>query len=285
VGVAEASDVAEMPAGVAEAPAAAEMPAAVADAPAAEVPAEVAAPVAEQSVPGPAEDSAVTVASVEADQGAAAAGQQAPHALPPLGAAEQASGDSALPEPASGAAEDDGGLAAGPQPAPVTEPDLVEVWRPGGRSEERRGPRRPQQWQRRQPQGEAQAKGPTTPAEDGATSEGTRAAAEADAPAETKGGQQRRPRGPQGDFRRDREDGAGRRPREHRAEHRSERSGDRPERRGGDRANLAKGRADHKDRRDFTPHREREKQADPTSPFAKLAALKAQLEAAAKERR
>ncbi len=42
---------------------------------------------------------------------------------------------------------------------------------------------------------------------------------------------------------------------------------------------------DFGDRRDYAPRREREKQPDPDSPFAKLAALKAQLEAAAKERR
>jgi len=46
-----------------------------------------------------------------------------------------------------------------------------------------------------------------------------------------------------------------------------------------------KDRNEHKDRRDYTPRREREKQPDPDSPFAKLAALKAQLEANAKERR
>jgi ATP-dependent RNA helicase SUPV3L1/SUV3 len=104
--------------------------------------------------------------------------------------------------------------------------------------------------------------------------------AEATAPAEKRGAQHRRPRGPQGEFRRDREDGE-QRPREYR----SERHGDRTDRGRGERPNLGKGRGDYKDRRDFTPHREREKQADPNSPFAKLAALKAQLEAAAKEGR
>ena len=45
-----------------------------------------------------------------------------------------------------------------------------------------------------------------------------------------------------------------------------------------------KDRHDHKDRREPPQRREREKQPDPNSPFAKLAALKAQLEANAKER-
>jgi ATP-dependent RNA helicase SUPV3L1/SUV3 len=174
--------------------------------------------------------------------------------------------------------------------AAPAEPELVEVWRPGGRSEERRGPRRPHQWQRgHQPHGEAAR---SVPAE-GAAADAEGAAESADeaagTPAEKKGAQQRRPRGPQGDFRREREEGGERRQREHRAEQRPDRQGDRPERGRGERPNYAKdgprSRSDHKDRRDFAPHREREKQVDPNSPFAKLAALKAQLEAAAKERR
>ena len=43
-------------------------------------------------------------------------------------------------------------------------------------------------------------------------------------------------------------------------------------------------RYDPKERREPPQRREREKQPDPNSPFAKLAALKAQLEANAKER-
>ena len=49
------------------------------------------------------------------------------------------------------------------------------------------------------------------------------------------------------------------------------------------RRNQEHRRYDAKDRRDAPPRREREKQPDPNSPFAKLAALKAQLEANAKE--
>ncbi len=183
--------------------------------------------------------------------------------------------------------------AADQAPAAPAEPELVEVWRPGGRSDERRSQRRPAQWQRGH-QSHSDGAGKTTSAmADGpaapALEEGAKAAAETDASAEKKGGQHRRPRG---EFRRDRAEGGERRPREQRAEHRSEHQGDRQgdrqaerDRGRGDRPNLGKGRGDHKDRRDFAPHREREKQADPNSPFAKLAALKAQLEAAAKERR
>jgi ATP-dependent RNA helicase SUPV3L1/SUV3 len=57
--------------------------------------------------------------------------------------------------------------------------------------------------------------------------------------------------------------------------------GERPERRA-ERSAFAKN--NEKDRRDYAPRRERDKQPDPDSPFAKLAALKAQLEANAKER-
>jgi ATP-dependent RNA helicase SUPV3L1/SUV3 len=178
-------------------------------------------------------------------------------------------------------------VAADQQPAVTAEPELVEVWRPGGRSDERRSQqRRPAQWQRsgHQSHGDGAAKSAGATADSTSTpaaEEGAETTAAAIAPQDKKGGQPRRPRS---EFRRDREDGGERRSREHRAgSERPDRQGDRPPR--GERPNLGKGRSDHKDRRDFAPHREREKQADPNSPFAKLAALKAQLEAAAKERR
>ena len=107
----------------------------------------------------------------------------------------------------------------------------------------------------------------------------------------------RRRRGPSGETRREGGDAGERRhgeprsehrpepPAEHRSEHRPERQGHRPDRSRGERPPFGKDRNDHKDRRDYAPRREREKQPDPDSPFAKLAALKAQLEANAKERR
>jgi ATP-dependent RNA helicase SUPV3L1/SUV3 len=202
----------------------------------------------------------------------------APPAETAAAAAEAGGAETAAEAPADVAAD----LTLPQASAATAEPELVEVWRPGGRSEERRGQRRPSQ-RGHQPRGEAQARGPGA-AEGAPAPEGSGETAEADA-AGKRTGQHRRPRGHQGEFRREREDGGERRPREHRAEHRSER-GDRPEHGRSERPDLGKGRGgDHKDRRDFTPHREREKQADPNSPFAKLAALKAQLEAAAKERR
>jgi ATP-dependent RNA helicase SUPV3L1/SUV3 len=184
--------------------------------------------------------------------------------------------------------------------AASAEPEFVEVWRPGGRSEERRGPRRPAHRQHRD---RAQPAADVTVA--------------ADAPAATAGAepaqphQRRHRRGPPGEVRA----GEGERARDH-GERRSEsggerRRGERPafgkdrqegrqegrnqekrgeegrreERRGRDHAprNQEHRRSDPKDRRDSGPRREREKQPDPNSPFAKLAALKAQLEANAKE--
>ena len=186
------------------------------------------------------------------------------------------------------------------------EPELVEVWRPGGRSEERRGPRRPAHRQHRD---RAQ------PAADGAVAADGQAAA---AGAEQGQPQQRRHRrGPPGEFRKgegergpghgerrrgerpalakDRQEGRNQegRNQEQRQEGRNQENrgeqGRREERRGRDHRDAHRNqehrRFDSKDRRDSGPRREREKQPDPNSPFAKLAALKAQLEANAKEPR
>ena len=136
----------------------------------------------------------------------------------------------------------------------AAEPALVEVWRPA-RAEGRRRPRERQREHRRGPRSEM----PAAAAEHAVDPPQTQ---NAQAPAEpTTDGAPRRPdrpprhrRRPDGEHRRDRPD---RPPRE-------------------------------QDRRPPRParfdRREREKQPDPNSPFAKLAGLKAQLEAEAKER-
>jgi len=173
-----------------------------------------------------------------------------------------------------------------PQASGATgEPELIDVWRPGGRSDERRGQRRTPQWQRGR---ESHARPPAANATVErviAAEDGAGPVVEAGTPTEKKAAGHRGSRGPKGEPRPERDDGGERRQRDHRAEHRSERQGDRPERGRGERPHFVKGRAEHKDRRDYAPHREREKPVDPNSPFAKLAALKAQLEANAKERR
>jgi ATP-dependent RNA helicase SUPV3L1/SUV3 len=158
-------------------------------------------------------------------------------------------------------------------PGVAVGPELVDVWRPGGRSDERRGQRRPPRRQyTRQTQDAAPARDAT--AERAIAAEGgAEHVVEAAAPIEKPPTQHRRRRSPQG---RERDDGGERRQREH---FRSERQEDRSER-----PRFVKDRNEHKDRRDYAPRREREKQPDPNSPFAKLAALKAQLEANAKER-
>ncbi len=170
---------------------------------------------------------------------------------------------------------------APPAAAATAEPELIEVWRPGGRGEEWRGQRRsPQRQRARQTYGAGSAD--NAMAERAAAAEGKgEPAVAADTSAANKGAPHRRPhRGELGAVRDDE-----RRQKDHRGDHRSERQGDRAERTRGERPHFAKARNEHKDRRDYAPHREREKQVDPNSPFAKLAALKAQLEANAKERR
>jgi len=183
--------------------------------------------------------------------------------------------------------------------------ETIEVWRPGRREDHVRRQRRegaPGRGSQRPPRGrrsrvtEAPAAAgeaaPDVPANTGApvAAEGADASAAPD---------QRRPRGRRPDrdgAREDRREHGDRRPRpdrHQRADHqergdrpergpRGERAdrasrGDRPDRDPALRAKYIKGRGEGRDRRDREP--------DPNSPFAKLAALKEQLEANAKEPR
>ena len=205
----------------------------------------------------------------------------------PAASVEATSAAVQTPEGESATAE---AKSAEPKPA---EPDLVEVWRPGGRFEgQQRRPHRQQHAHRRR-------EAPAT-AEGAASSPGAPAAAAPEGGAEARegGGREHHRRHRRHD-RGERREGGGDRT-EQRAE-RSERSprpeqraerpdrpeqrdqrrpprGDRPQRDRGDRpdrdpelrAKYIKGR-DGRDRREREP--------DPNSPFAKLAALKAQLEA------
>ncbi len=147
---------------------------------------------------------------------------------------------------------------AAPQPAPA-EPELVEVWRPGraGRPEGKRRPRF-----KRRDAGKS--------ATSGDVGQQTPAAAAADAqPVEQQpaGDSDKKLEQRQRHHRRHRPD-------QHRPEQRFDhQQRDRPQR--------------DRDRQSGKPPRfeRREKAPDPNSPFAKLAALKAQLEADAKERR
>jgi ATP-dependent RNA helicase SUPV3L1/SUV3 len=127
--------------------------------------------------------------------------------------------------------------------------EFIEVWRPG-RSEERRGPRRPRHARKRS--GEHAARAGAEPVQGQDSSKDGR-----DGERKERGGRPRRHRPD-----RDRPD-------------RERPDRERPSRDEGRRPAFAKGGK--------RPER-REKAPDPNSPFAKLAALKAQLEANAKER-
>jgi ATP-dependent RNA helicase SUPV3L1/SUV3 len=175
---------------------------------------------------------------------------------------------------------------AKPEEKPA-EPEMIEVWRPGRPPEERR-PRhpRPQPGERRErrpprpqaavAQGEAQA---AAPAGEAAVAAAASGAGAAEARPERRDDRPRHGRGNRSE-RADKPEREGRPPpRERRGGERPER-GDRPPRREG-------GRRDFKDRdrssepREWRDPKDRRsgREADPNSPFAKLAALKEQLEA------
>jgi ATP-dependent RNA helicase SUPV3L1/SUV3 len=170
-------------------------------------------------------------------------------------------------------------------PAPVAEPQFIEVWRPGGRSDERRGPRRHARPQR--PRGEPPAQGAEQTAgapEQAAGADGAPAASPAEP---SRRGRRRgrsdrpdherqaRPAQPERQGRPERNDRP-RPPRFDRSDRKDQRSDRRPNRGGEPRVFASSEQA---------PRERRTREPDPNSPFAKLAALKAQLEANEKEKR
>jgi ATP-dependent RNA helicase SUPV3L1/SUV3 len=225
--------------------------------------------------PSPAtEDVSEMVATVESLQSESLPSPDAGGEAEPVAAAENADAlvdavatDAVATPPSPEIAETKIDEAAA-QAQAAEEPALVEVWRPG-RSEGRRRPRernREQRWQPRtdSPQPVSTAEPIAATPEGESKSHGELAAPEASpgsSPNTSPDSQPRSGRPPRhrgrggGDHRRDRGDAPQRE---------RERPQERPAR---------------------FDRREREKQPDPNSPFAKLAALKAQLEAAAKERR
>jgi ATP-dependent RNA helicase SUPV3L1/SUV3 len=246
-----ASDAVDSPAVEAAAPAQADTPA---------PPAETAAePAAERlpDVPFVADETAEPVAA------------EAPAADDAAAAAETPAADAAAV-----AAE------AAPDQAAPAAPELVEVWRPGGRSEERR-PRHQRHRQHRGPDKAAapQAGGDAAPAVEGERVRHGRPRRDRDGDRARRG--EAAAAAPQGtEARQPREDRGNRPPRERFKDQ------DRNEGRGKGRFDKGKrdGRRDDRDRggalRTYATSaspREREKAADPNSPFAKLAALKDQL--------
>lgn len=206
-------------------------------------------PVAEQSVAVAAEPVAEATNTETAEQPAADAG-------------EAAATEATAAEASPAAASDEAALAA------KAEPELVEVWRPGGRSDEHR-PRHDRNRHRNRPQHGAPA---------GAT-EGEAAEAKGD-----RGGGRGK-----GDFRRNRRDqeGEGGR-REASAEGRPPRERFKgrdkfqDKYQGGPKGGRDNQGGSHRQVHSSAP-RERDRPMDPNSPFAKLAALKEQLTAGRKD--
>ena len=167
------------------------------------------------------------------------------------------------------------------------EPETIEVWRPGRPPEERR--QRPPRPQGERREGEQRRPPRHRPAQPAAAAEGVQAAApsEAAAAAPVAGGEAKperrddRPRHGRGN----RSEGDKPEQRAGRPPPRERRGGERPDRDRQDRGPRREGgRRDFKDRGNeprewIDPKERRGGQADPNSPFAKLAALKAQLEA------
>jgi len=211
------------------------------------------------------------------------AAQAAPEPVPV--AAEEAAKTEAV---SVGAAAETVAASGAAQAAPVEttaaeEPAFIEVWRSAGRSERR--PHRPRRPHRVQPQA-------ATPGEAGAVAASVPAEVAAAAPASADAAQPspgpHRPRQEHGD-RPDRQQRQDR----HERQQRSQRQGERVERqdRGPRRERPRRDRGERVDRAEreqyyakpFGSSGGREKQPDPNSPFAKLAALKQQLEQGAKE--
>jgi len=249
------------------------------------------APAANDNVlPAPvaAEPEAPAAPEAEAAPQEAPAAEAAPEAVETPVETTEAPANEAAPVEAAAEAAPAEATAAAPEAAAAAEapaePVLVEVWRPGGRHEERR-PRHDRS-RHRQPR-----------KSDGASAQAGDAAAQ---PTEgEKSGEHRGRRDRHRDFRKPREGGAEGAPRQGRDDKREER-GDRRERfegKGKDRDERRDkgGRNDRgergrdkggRDRRDSGPsHRQYassasprdNRAADPNSPFAKLAALKEQL--------
>jgi len=167
------------------------------------------------------------------------------------------------------------------------EPETIEVWRPGRPPEERRA-RPPRREGERREQGPRRDRRPRPQVAAQPAQNGAQAAASAKATATESAQpapQNRRPHHARG-----RSEGAERPEREGRPQQRERRGGERPDRDRSERGDRPRreGRRDFKDRdrgepREWIDPKERRGQADPNSPFAKLAALKEQLEAS-KER-
>ncbi len=179
-------------------------------------------------------------------------------------------------------------LASSETPAASAEPAMIDVWRPAGRFEKRpHRPRRPPRPQKAPMQNAAPAQNGEAVAP--ATADATPAAATTDSPEKPRFSDRKGP---------DRQQRQDRHERQQRMERQAKSFGQRSERQGthggsapprGDRPRRDKGdRVERAEReqyyaKPFGGSENRNKQPDPNSPFAKLAALKQQLEQNTKE--
>jgi ATP-dependent RNA helicase SUPV3L1/SUV3 len=244
----------------------------------------------------PAETGATETETEAASAAATEPAEQAPtlppDAEPPAAPDEPLATDTAVEAepPADAPAEPPAEVAAESPSEVAAEPEMIEVWRPGRPPGERRAQsneRRPRRRRERpatvaKPEGEAATGGEPAVAAEAAASEQAGAAAGVEATPASEPGRQGRPR--HGRPRRRGAGGEQREPGGH-GERRPERP-ERPERR--DRPERKEGRAPWRDRdrrddnrpsRTWSSREQRGgKEPDPNSPFAKLLALKEQLE-------
>jgi ATP-dependent RNA helicase SUPV3L1/SUV3 len=220
----------------------------------------------------PADEPAAVLHEEVAVEAAASAEPEVVEAPAPDVAPEVAAPDAAATEATtSEAIATEAGVEQPAAEAAPAEPELVEVWRPGGRSDERR----PRHHHRHRGANRGRDAAQGAPAQEGEAAPDGAKRERHGRPRRDRGSDNRRP---------DREAGEGaqaRAPREDR--------GDRPPRERFKGPNKGKGKFEGKgrdNRRDgggshrtfaTSAPRERERAADPNSPFAKLAALKDQL--------
>ncbi|MCG6206185.1 helicase [Rhodopseudomonas sp. HC1] len=220
---------------------------------------------AEPTEAAPAEDSSAgTAAQTEAE---APAGEGA--------ATESSAAEVATEAPTETATADAPAVeATSAEAAPAAEaakpqPDLVEVWRPGGRSDEHR----PRHDRNKRPNNRSQQ------------GQGGQANADGEAGARQDRPDQGNRRG-KGDFRRDRRDGEGAPRREAQGEGRPPRERFKGRDKFSDKGGKGRdnqGGGSHRQVHSSAPPRERDRPIDPNSPFAKLAALKEQLSGGRKD--
>ncbi len=267
--------------------------AAPAPAPAAEAPAEV-TPVAETPADAAAADAAapetpvdtVVAAAAEAVPDATAAPAEPSAAIEtadtPVEAVVAPAASDAPAEPAA----DEPAAEAKPADEKPAEPEMIEVWRPGRPPEERR--QRPPRPQGERHEGEQRRPPRHRPAQPAAAVQAAAPAGDAVVAAPAEGGEakpERRDDRPRHGRGKPGEPGDKPEQRTGRPPQRERRGGERPDRDRQDRGPRREGgRRDFKDRGNeprewIDPKERRGGQADPNSPFAKLAALKAQLEA------